>query len=184
MEVEWSAAAAADDPVIVVPWSDDAGACSYVDLRSDPDRVSQIPEVTHWPELRSALLLLNAKASGLRTSKCDAWQLSDEEKSLDFGPVAFGTGSYIDILALQDKLFATVDDQVALLKRIATSLIHVEPEDARAELILRPAWYDNAPGFGMTVYVYGYGDNVGHARKCWATALANVVQVLLQETLE
>jgi hypothetical protein len=184
MEVEWSVAAAVDDPVIVVPWSDAAGTCSYIDLRVNPAMIQEIPETVQWPEIRSALLLLHAETSGLRTSKCDAWELSDEEKVLDFGRVAFGIGSYIDIMCEQDELFASLERQLGLLKRIVTSAERLGPEEARADLVLRPAWNMQAIGFGTTVYVYGYGDNLDEAREHWATALANLVRVILQETLE
>lgn len=184
MDADWSVAAAVDDPVIVVPWLDDVGIYTYVDLRAAPDRVEQVPETAQWPELSSALLLLNAPASGMFTSKCDAWELSDEEKLLDFGPVSFGIGSYIDLLYESDKLFASLEKQVMLLKQIAMSAAHLDHANARAEFILRPARKKEAAGFGTTVYVYGYGENPDEARARWAMGLADVVGVILRETLE
>lgn len=184
MEAEWSVDAGADDPVIVVPWSDDRGNCGYLDLRGNPDLVEQIPETAQWPELRSALLLLNAEDSELWTSKCDAWELTEEEKSLDFGSVAFGIGCYIDILSAQSEQFASLDDQVALVKRLTRETALLRFDDARADFILRPAWIDEVAGFGTTAYVYGYGENPAEARRHWANVLAAVVRLILDETFK
>lgn len=184
MEVEWSVAAGEDDPVIVVPWSDDAGVCVYVDLRACPDRIEQIAEACAWPELRTVLLLLNAPASGVWTAKCDAWELTEDEKALDFGPVAYGVGCYIDVIREQEALFASFEGQLTALQRVAAATLALASQDARADFVLRPAQNGPAAGFATTVYVYGYGEQLQEARERWAQALGNVVRAILYETVE
>ena len=184
MDVEWSVAAAEDDPVVVVPWCDEDAACKFVDLRADSSSVEQIPEALAWPEIGAALRLLNAESSGLWTAKCDVWELSDDEKSLDFGHVAHGIGSYIDVFLLGETLFISLGAQVAQMQRWAKSLSRLNQENARAELVLRPAQCFGTEGFATTVYVYGYGEETNDARRHWAEALADVVQTILYETLE
>jgi hypothetical protein len=109
MEADWSVELAAEDPVIVVPWTAD-GSCKFVDLRRRleatagkdasrdlqeegehrasyqvPDEISgdifaEVAEAMHEPALRSALLELNSARSPLWTAKCDAW-LTDSTES-------------------------------------------------------------------------------------------------------
>lgn len=184
MDVEWSVAAADDDPVIVVPWSDERGACRFADLRDDPAAVEQIPEALAWPEITSALRQLNAAASKVWTAKCDVWELSDDEKSLDFGPVPHGIGSYVDVFSSREELYMSRGEQMMLIQRWAKALVRVERDDARAEFVLRPAQSFGAEGFATTAYIYGYGDTTNEARRHWAEALAEVVQTILHETLE
>lgn len=85
MEADWSVELAADDPVVVVPWSvegseldepaePDQLRLQFLDLRHDPGAIDQIAEAHAEPALRSALLTLNGARSQLWTAKCGLWQ--------------------------------------------------------------------------------------------------------------
>ena len=79
---EWSAECSADDPVLVVPWSDPAdpsGNRRFIDLRENPYDLDHLPEAEHYPALMHALRALNAARSPVFTAKCDAWPLEGEE---------------------------------------------------------------------------------------------------------
>src|SRR3984885_13342732 len=109
---EWSAECSADDPVLVVPWSDPSDASrKFVDLRENPYDLDHLPEAERFPPLMHSLRALNAARSPVFTSKCDAWPLSTEELDqlrlaldldldLSLGPTAslYGFATYIDIL--------------------------------------------------------------------------------------
>jgi hypothetical protein len=85
METDWSVAAGADDPVIETRWSDAASGLGWVDLRVDGEmqrsRIAALPEAARSPAMTEALALLNAPHGLLMTTKCDRWQLSDEERA-------------------------------------------------------------------------------------------------------
>ena len=75
---EWSAECSADDPVLVVPWSDPSdpfGDRRFIDLRENPYDLDHLPEAEHYPPLMHALRALNAARSSVFTAKCDAWPL-------------------------------------------------------------------------------------------------------------
>src|ERR1700712_3969481 len=111
---EWSAECSADDPVVVVPWSDSSdstGNRRFIDLRENPYDLDHLPEAERYPPLMHALRALNAARSPVFTAKCDAWVLGEEELeqlriNLDFDlnpdDAPCGFGSYIDIL-LRDR---------------------------------------------------------------------------------
>lgn len=67
MLFDWSAECAADDPVLVVPWSSDPsdspGIAPFIDLRQDPYAAEEIPEAEAHPPLLQALRALNAPRS-------------------------------------------------------------------------------------------------------------------------
>ena len=80
METNISAEAGADDPIIVVPWTDPSNRLQYVEPRSGVAWVDEIVEARDWPEIRQALLAIHS-GTLVFTVKCDAWVLSESEKA-------------------------------------------------------------------------------------------------------
>ena len=180
MEADWSVALAATDPVITVPWAasgDDEPKCGFVDLRLDSRLIDEIEEIQGRPTLRSALLLLNGVHSQLWTAKCDAWNTSPEQGDDPFDPyemdaepgeIAFGTGSYVDLLPRD---FETrFDVQERWLRAVTERLRAVPANAARVELVLRRAQVDALPGFGVTWFVEGCGATAQRADQGWGHA--------------
>ena len=72
---EWSAECSADDPVLVVPWSDSSdstGNRRFIDLRENPYDLDHLPEAEHYPPLMHALRALNAARSPVFTATTEA----------------------------------------------------------------------------------------------------------------
>src|ERR1700729_3380425 len=125
---EWSAECSADDPVLVVPWSDPSdltGNRRFIDLRENPYDLDHLVEAEQSPPLMHALRALNAARSPVFTAKCDAWPLdADELESLrhtldvltDEAPAGFG--SYIDVLWRERSIFASFHQQEQTLHRL------------------------------------------------------------------
>lgn len=180
MDAEWSVAAAEDDPIVVVPWHDEASALAYIDLRQEPARIDEIAEAHEWPEIREALLRLNAEGSLISTAKCDAWELSEEEKQLDFGAVSSGFGAYFDALSRDLSSFLSLQQQIAAAQRLAGQASILPPENARAEFVVRPASWHEQQGYSITIYVYGYGEADAAARSQWSEALMAVVDCVVK----
>lgn len=177
MDTNWSVEAAEDDPVVVIPWSDDDGVVRFIDPRTHPNLLDQLPEAITWPEIQSALKTINAETSAVWSAKCDAWVLSNGDKMLDFGTVLHGFGAYFDVIPHDLEHFSSLSRQTAMVQKLASEARKLPPEDARADFILRPASLIGRAGYAATVYVFGYGDQEQTARENWSQALSNVLRL-------
>jgi len=189
---EWSAECSADDPVLVVPWSDPSdrtGNRRFIDLRENPYDLDHLPEAEQFPPLMHALRALNAARSPVFTAKCDAWPLDAEEldalrthldASADEAPAGFG--SYIDILWRERSLFASFHLQEQMLRRLTRLAAPLEHPNAMLECTIRPAMVDLAgppqEGFAVSLYVKAVGHDALSAEANWASALDAVVALL------
>ena len=193
---EWSVECSADDPVLVVPWSDPSdstGNRRFIDLRENPYDLDHLPEAEQYPPLMHALRALNAARSPVFTAKCDAWPLDGEELdalrvnldvSADEGTAGFG--SYIDILWRERSLFASFHLQEQMLHRLTRHATPLEHAYAMLDCILRPAMVDLAgpqEGFAMSLYVKAVGHDAQSAEANWASALDAVVALLRSKDL-
>jgi hypothetical protein len=193
---EWSAECSADDPVLVVPWSDPSdstGNRRFIDLRENPYDLDHLPEAEHYPALMHALRALNAARSPVFTAKCDAWPLEADELdalhvNLDIGAdeAPAGFGSYIDILWRERSLFASFHMQEQMLHRLTRHAAPLEHPYAMLDCIIRPAMVDLAgpqEGFATSLYVKAAGHDVQAAEANWASALDAVVALLRSKDL-
>ena len=193
---EWSVECSADDPVLVVPWSDPTdttGNRRFVDLRENPYDLDHLPEAEQYPPLMHALRALNAARSPVFTAKCDAWTLSGEELAalraeLDViaeeAPAGFV--SYIDILWRERSLFASFHLQEQMLHRLTRHAALLEHSYAMLDCILRPAMVDLAgpqEGFAVSLYIKAVGHDAASAEEHWAAALDAVVALLRSKDL-
>jgi hypothetical protein len=195
MEADWTVELAAGDPVITVPWAasgDDIRQCRFVDLRLGPHLIDEIEEARSKPPLRSALLLLNAAPSPLWTAKCDAWTSSADEDAEPFdayemgaepGEIAFGAGSYVDLLARDVSFLAAFERQERWIRAVTEVLRLAPASAARVELVLRRAEVEGTSGFAVTWFVEGCGSTAQRAGQHWAKALDLALAVITDERL-
>jgi len=192
MLASWSVECGADDPVLVVPWSD-AGGLQFVDLRENPYDLDQIAEAELHPALMQALRALNATRSPVFTAKCDAWTMdADElesfriELALSEAESPAGFTSYIDLIWRERPLFVSFHQQEQRLIRLARLLDPLDHPFAAVEAVLRPALVDlTGPqeGFAVTLYLKAAGTDAAHAYEHWTQALEAVVPVLRSKEL-
>lgn len=192
MFAEWTAACGADDPAMVVPWSDPGGTARFLDLRAEPFDLGEVAEADQYPSLRRALRSLNAPRSPVFTSKCDVWTLSPEdggekleslrlELDLDDDEVAFGLSGYIDVLWRERAVFASAHVATGRLARLARRAARLPHAEAAFEAVLRPAVVDlRGPleGFGATLYVTAVAGDPATAQSRWEAALDSLVALL------
>ena len=183
MEADWAVALAAADPVITVPWAssgDDIHTCRFVDLRQDTHLIDEIEEARAKPQLRSALLRLNAATSPLWTAKCDAWTSSVDdgaepldpyEMAAEPGDTAYGAGSYVDLLARDVSFLSGFERHERWIRAVTEVLRSTPASAARVELVLRRAEVEGAWGFAVTWFVEGCGSTAQQAGQRWARAL-------------
>ena len=201
MLADWSAECSADDPHLVIPWSDPESSARFIDLRAEPYDIAEIPEADHYPALGRALRALNATRSPFLTAKCDAWPLiagdpdhhADSLESLrlqldlDVEQARFGFASYIDLLWRERAIFASAHHQQDRLDRITRRAQKLSHPEAALECVLRPAMLDlngALEGYAFTVYVTALGTNADTASQQWSAALEDVVHLLRAKELE
>jgi hypothetical protein len=193
---EWSVECSADDPVLVVPWSDPldkTGNRRFIDLRENPYDLDHLPEAEQFPPLMHALRALNAARSPVFTAKCDAWPLDAEEIDALRVNLAVGADeapngfcSYIDILWRERTLFASFHLQEQMLHRLTRHTVPLEHPYSMLDCILRPAMVDLAgpqEGFAVSLYVKAVGHDAQAAEANWASALDAVVALLRSKDL-
>ena len=198
MLFEWSVECAADDPVLVVPWSDPANPDRrFIDLRENPYDLDHLPEAELYSPLMHALRALNPPRSVVFTAKCDAWPLDpakDEEElerlrlELDHIPedTPAGFASYIDILWRERSIFASFHQHEQLLHRLDRRAAPLDHPYAMLDCVLRPAMVDiTGPqeGFAISLYVKALGHDAESAEENWASALKDVAALLRTKDL-
>ena len=203
MLAEWSVESAADDPVLVIPWSDPSdptGNRRFIDLRENPYDLDHLPEAELHPPLMHALRALNAARSPVFTAKCDAWSLSPKENAHELDHLRLnldlsaeessdsrnGFISYIDILWRERSIFASFHQHEQLLHRLTRHAAPLDHPYAMLDCILRPALVDlTGPqeGFALSLYVKALGHDPHAAEENWASALDAVVALLRSKDL-
>jgi hypothetical protein len=186
---DWTVECGADDPVLVVPWSDPNDPNRhFIDLRENPYDIDWLEEAVQYPALLHALRALNAPRSPVFTAKCDAWQIPSDELEplrleLDLIPedTPAGLASYIDLIWRERSIFVSFHHHEQIMHRIqrlAEPLLH--PFSA-LECVLRPALVDLAgpqEGFAISLYVKAIGHDPSAAEQHWGTALAEIATLL------
>jgi hypothetical protein len=188
METDWSVAAGADDPLIEAHWSDASSGVAWVDLRvgaeTQQSRIAALPEAAASPAMAKALALLNAPHGLLMTTKCDRWQMSDEERAeladaLDGHVAACGFGSYIDVLMTHAVPISDFMMHEEWARTAARRCAALPIDNARVELVVRPAHNGAVWGYGLTMYCYAGGADERGAEETWSRAIEETVPVLI-----
>lgn len=184
MLAEWSVECAPEDPVLVVPWSQDDsatpieapskiqphdthtprvnGTAHFIDLRDNPYDLDHLPEAEQYPPLMHALRALNAARSPVFTAKCDAWTLVSEELdhlrlNLDIPADDTPTGfaSYIDLLIRERSIFASFHQNEQYLHRLTRRAESLDYPYAQLDCVVRPAMVDlTGPQEGFAITLY------------------------------
>jgi hypothetical protein len=193
MLAEWTAECTADAPTLVVPWSDPDSSARYIDLRSEPYDIAEIPEAEQYPALARALRSLNATRSPFLTAKCDVWRLSPTDEPEELEALRFeldmdpeeshaGIACYIDILWRDRTLFASAHQQREMLDRLTRRAERLDQRFAALACVLRPAMFDfegsTVEGFAVTLYIRALGHDTASAITNWDAALEDITELL------
>jgi len=189
MQADWSVELGREDEALEFPWSSpDENAPRYYDLKRHPELMVSVPEAYHPVEMGEFLSSINSSSSIFESVKCDLWfseQLSEEEQI--FG-AACKAASYVDVIFTDGDTRFDREAHERLAERMC-KLLSVVPEiSAAAEFALRRCYFhhncdaatDSDPGYYVTIYVTGYGDDSAEAWQRWGIALKLLENALLQ----
>jgi hypothetical protein len=168
---------APDAPVIDAAWS------GYIDLRSDPTRVTEIEETAQFPALAHALLRLNQPASPVWTAKCDVWPVAEfdpDELEADTTTAQSALGCYIDLLPSNPEHFSTLDATAEWCRRLCLELRTRQMRQCRVDAIVRRAFFTpDSTGLGITAYLTGCGPAESEAAESLSRALDALADSLI-----
>jgi hypothetical protein len=177
MECDWEMEIAPDAPVIDAAWS------GYIDLRSNPARVTEIDETRQFHALAHALLRMNAAASPVWTAKCDVWPVEtydSDELDADLATAQTALGCYIDLLPSDQARFATLDATAEWCRRLCALLRGQHLRQCRVDVVVRRAFFTpDSTGLGITVYLTGCATTKLEAAVSLSHALAVLADSLL-----
>ena len=188
MQADWSVACGADEPVVVVPWSDATESIAYVDLRRTPTAIDRIPEATQYPCMAAALTRWNRPDSPLFSAKCDVWSYAvddfDAEDLLNF---THAQACYIDLISADHKVFSDFATSERQLRRWTAYAESISMPECRCEWTLRPAHIlaglgkeAEKSGYATTLYVWGYGVSPEEAATAWCAALRALIEPVIR----
>lgn len=186
---DWTVECGADDPVLVVPWSDPADPTRhFIDLRENPYDLDWLEEAAQHPPLLHALRALNAARSPVFSAKCDVWQMTGDDldalrMELDLIPEdsPVGIASYIDLIWRERSVFVSFHQYEQMMHRIARLATPLDHHYAMLECVLRPALVDlTGPqeGFAISLYIKAAGHDREAAEQHWGAALNDVATLL------
>lgn len=198
MQIDFSVELGKDDPVLEIPWKSEDGSLYYVNLKSAPERISELPEMAQFPELKPFLLILNARDTPLLTAKCDAWFSRDLLPEEDIFNADCKLICYVDLIFVSQESRCSFNFHEQYAKEACAVLQNHPAEDCSTELVIRRCQYTSPAlreeeatgerslaahaesGFCFTVYVSGFGNDELEARKRWAKGLQILQDVLVQ----
>lgn len=198
MDADWSVELASDDDALEFPWSSPDGSQRYIDLQLHLDRLTDIPEATLFPGLGEFLRAINQPHSHWLTAKCDVWldnALGEAEAIYD---AKIGLRSYVDLVPCEESARFSFERHEQWVKSVVCELSSDDGAPLACEFIVRRCWYhtetsslragDDAatpgeanpvPGFYVTFYLFGFGDDEAQARARWAEGLQRVTFALI-----
>lgn len=164
---------------IGVPYSRpaaDPNSHSYVDLKQDPEGITQIPEIRDWPELEDALRALNAPEAPYRTIGC-------EKSAIKQADGAHGVSGYVEIALANLEIARRWDVNIQLIQAVqAEAVLRWSEENLFAEFVIHPAlWIEVQQQtwcFEMWVIVAGLG-TPENAKERWSEILREFRRCLL-----
>jgi hypothetical protein len=145
----------------------------YVDLKSDPSKIQNIPEVTGWPKYIALLGAINSPHSPYRSLGCEK-SYSDYEnpeqpqlrrKLVSYTDIAFAHPPLnTSPIPFEEMMWAYA--QFAQNREFAQFVIF-DPELTRTHFIT-----DGLEGFSITIWIGGFGETDDEAFTAWESVIS------------
>lgn len=175
MEADWEFDVGGDAPVIEAYWS------GFVDLRSEPERVSELIECCELPALADALIRLNGADSPVWTSKTDVFtpdHIDPDEMSATPKEAVHSVACYIDLL-LRNPIWDSAAAAERDCKNFCAKLRSTTLRCCRADIVVRTALVADKNGLGATVYLTACGPTLLDANVRLGEALAAFAELFV-----
>jgi hypothetical protein len=191
MQADFAVECGAGDECLEMPWRAADGSCAYVDVKRQPDRLSEVAEAAKFPEMAAFLRTVNSPRSPLETAKCDAWFTRELQPEEEIFGVGGKFGSYVDLLFVLGSRRADLAQHESFARSLTQLLARAPGMPASAEFLIRRCMFQptaeetaELDGFYMTAYVFGYADEEEDARRHWSIALDLVRNAILQAAVK
>ncbi len=175
MDADFSIELGVDDPVLDFPWIDPSGNLAYVDLKRQPELLSQISEAQEVPELAGFLRLLNSPHSSVETAKCDAWATTELSPEEEIYEATHKFASYVDVVFADADARLSYSAHEQFAEKMVALLKKTPDTPSAVEICVRRCYFGGGDsvreGFYFTLYVSGYGGDEAVARSAWEVAL-------------
>lgn len=176
MEADWEFEIGDGAPVIEAPWS------GFIDLRTQPERVSELRECRGFPELADALVRLNATDSPVWSSKTDVFtpeRIDPDEMDASPEESRYALSCYVDLLLRGDQIWNSPSKAKVDCERICAKLRAVILECCRADIVVRRALLGDMHDLGTTVYLTACGRTPLNAKKRLGVCLAAFAEAMV-----
>lgn len=192
MDADFSVELGADDDALEFPWSSPDGEVRYYDIKNQPDLLLYISEANHYQEMAEFLASVNSHSSVFMSAKCDVWFDEELQEAEEIYGAKLKMASYVDLL-FADSAESGPRFDFQRHERIADRIVQLlgrAPQiSVAAEFVVRRCYYHLAeepvrPGFYLTFYCFGYGDDREEAGKRWGIGMNLVQNALLQLSAE
>ncbi len=176
MEADWELEIGGDSAVIEAYWS------GFVDLRTHPERVSELSECGELPGLDDALIRLNAPDSSVWTSKTDVFipeQIDVYEMEASVQDSRNALSCYVDLLQRSSHVWNPHADGRHYFENLCTELRVADLGCCRVDIVVRRALVGDMDDFGATVYFTACGRTVSDTKKRLAECMAVFADVMV-----
>ena len=192
MDADFGVELGADDDALEFPWNSPDGELRFYDIKAQPDLLLYVSEAKHYMELGEFLASVNSPSSLFLSAKCDVWLDQELQQAEEIYGTKMKLASYVDILFADPadpgpRFDFERHEQIA--DRLVQLLGRAPQISVSAEFIVRRCYYHLPeepvrPGYYITFYCFGYGDDPEEARKRWGIGMNLVQNALLQLSAE
>jgi|SRR3954465_7072753 hypothetical protein len=189
MQADYSVELGREDDCLEVPWASPDGLQRYYNLKAQPELLLQVSEASYNRDLGEFLEAINGPHSALETAKCDTWLTNELSEDEDVFEAVWKFGCYVDVIFSNGLGRLSFEAHEGLAKDVSLLLRKVPEISAAAELVVRRCHFhladqpdDSEPGFCISLYLFGYGDDEDQARRRWGVAIKLVQNALMQAT--
>ena len=162
MEADWEFEVGGDAPVIEVDWP------GFVNLRENPNRALDLPEVRQLPGLADALARLNAANSPVWTSKTDVFNPGPpdaDELDATGEEAQHAIACYVDLLARSELRWSSLQQAERYCPQPVAQGPAVPLRCCRVDLVIRLAHiHPDQEDLAATAYLTACGQSESKAR--------------------
>ena len=187
MQAEFTIELGHNDHALEIPWSSPDGTQRYLNIKRQPELLLNVLEAADNRELAEFLVALNAPHSTVETAKCDTWLSNEIHPEEEIFGAAWKFGAFVDLVFTERPQRAAFALHEEFVQGISALLQRAPDFAASADFVVRRCYSHveddpdrSADGYCITVYVSGFGDEAGDARKNWVIGLKVVQNALMQ----